>query len=100
MNNPITVKVDPILAALVPKFLARCKQTVGEFHEAVRSGDLMVARRIGHTLLGTASSYGFHEMAAIGKEIEHAAQTGDFEALKALAAQLDAHVACVRPVFD
>jgi len=100
MNDPITVKVDPILAELVPKFLARCEQTVGEFHEAVRSGDLTVARRIGHALLGTASSYGFHEMAAIGKEIERAAQNGDVEALKALAAQLDAHVARVRPVFD
>jgi HPt (histidine-containing phosphotransfer) domain-containing protein len=100
MNEPITVKIDPMLAELVPKFLARCEQTVGEFHEAVRSGDLTVARRIGHALLGTASSYGFHEMAAIGKEIERAAQNGDVEALKALAAQLDAHVARVRPVFD
>jgi HPt (histidine-containing phosphotransfer) domain-containing protein len=100
MNEPITVKIDPMLAELVPKFLARCEQTVGEFHEAVRSGDLTVARRIGHALLGTASSYGFHEMAAIGKEIERVAQNGDVEALKALAAQLDAHVARVRPVFD
>lgn len=100
MNEPITVKVDPILAELVPKFLERCKQTVVEFHAAAQSGDLAVARRIGHALLGTASSYGFHEMAAIGKEIERAAQNGDSAALKTLAEQLDIHVARVRPIFD
>jgi HPt (histidine-containing phosphotransfer) domain-containing protein len=100
MNEPITVKIDPILAELVPKFLDRCKQTVVEFHAAASSGDLIVARRIGHALLGTASSYGFHEMAVIGKEIEHAARNGDLEALKGLAGRLDAHVACVRPVFE
>jgi len=99
MNEPITVKIDPILAELVPKFLARCKQTVAEFHAAAESGDLEVARRIGHALFGTASSYGFHEMAAIGKEIERAAQNRDFDALKGLAERLDVHVDCVRPVF-
>jgi HPt (histidine-containing phosphotransfer) domain-containing protein len=100
MNEPITVKIDPILAELVPKFLARCKQTVVEFHAAARSGDLAVARRIGHALLGTASSFGFHEMAAIGKEIDSAARNGDLEALKGLAERLDVHVARVRPVFE
>ena len=100
MNEPITVKIDPILSELVPKFLARCKETVLELHSAVHSGDLAVARRIGHSLLGTASSYGFHEMAAIGKEIELAAQRSDAAALKALAERLEVHVARVRPVFD
>ena len=100
MNDPIPVKIDPMLAELVPKFLTRCKETVKEFHATVRSRDLTGARRIGHALFGTASSYGFDEMAAIGKEIERAAQSEDFEALKGLAEHLDAHVARVRPVYD
>lgn len=99
-NGPITVRIDPMLAELVPKFLARCKQTVEEFRGAAHSGDLAGARRIGHSLFGTASSYGFDEIAAIGREIERAARDGDSEALKALAERLDAHVARVRPVFD
>lgn len=99
-NGPITVRIDPMLAELVPKFLARCKQTVEEFRGAAQSGDLAAARRIGHSLFGTASSYGFDEIAAIGREIERAARDGDSEALKALAERLDAHVARVRPVFD
>jgi len=99
-DDPITVRIDPILAVLVPKFLARCRQTVTEFHEAVGSRDMAVARRIGHALFGTASSYGFHEMAAIAKEIERAALDEDSVALKKLAERLDTHVARVRPVFD
>jgi len=89
-----------MLAELVPKFLARCRQTVEEFHGAAQSGDLTVARRIGHSLFGTASSFGFDEMAAIGREIEQAARDGDSAALKGLAERLEAHVARVRPVLD
>ncbi|HYA46813.1 MAG TPA: Hpt domain-containing protein [Burkholderiales bacterium] len=99
-GEPIMVRVDPMLAELVPKFLARSKQTVAEFQGAVQSGDLAVARRIGHALFGTASSFGFDEMAAIGKEIERAAKDGDLRALKELAERLDAHVARVRPVYS
>ncbi|HEY7674267.1 MAG TPA: Hpt domain-containing protein [Burkholderiales bacterium] len=99
-NDPITVKIDPMLAELAPKFLARCKQTVEEFRGVAQSGDLAAARRIGHALYGTASSFGFDEMAGIGKEIERAAKEGESEELKKLAERLDAHVARVRPVFD
>jgi histidine phosphotransfer protein HptB len=99
-EGPISVRVDPLLAELVPKFLQRCKQTVVEFKDAVRTGDLTGARRIGHALLGTAASFGFDEMAEIGREIEQAAREGDSAALKALAERLDTHVARVRPVFD
>jgi HPt (histidine-containing phosphotransfer) domain-containing protein len=97
---PISVRIDPLLAEIVPKFLERCRSTVVEFREAVRSGDLGAARRIGHALHGTASSFGFEEMAELGREIEHAAKAGDAGALRDLAERLDDHVARVRPVFD
>lgn len=99
-DGPISVKVDPLLAELVPKFLGRCRQTAAEFQDAVRSGDFSGARRIGHALYGTASSFGFDEMAGIGREIEQAALDRDTGALKDLAERLDDHVARVRPVFD
>jgi HPt (histidine-containing phosphotransfer) domain-containing protein len=99
-DGPISVKIDPLLAELVPKFLGRCKQTVVEFQNAVQSGDFSSARRIGHALYGTASSFGFDEMAGIGREIEQAALNHDADTLKDLAERLDAHVARVRPVFD
>jgi HPt (histidine-containing phosphotransfer) domain-containing protein len=99
-DGPISVRIDPLLAPIVPKFLERCRQSVVEFQDAVRSGDFTGARRIGHALHGTASSFGFDEMAGIGKEIEQAARACDTGTLKALAERLDTHVARVRPVFD
>jgi len=99
-DGPISVRIDPLLAELVPKFMQRCQQTVVEFQDAVRSGDITGARRIGHALHGTAGSFGFDEMAGIGKEIEQAALGGDSVTLKKLAERLDTYVARVRPVFD
>jgi len=99
-DDPISVRIDPLLAEVVPKFLAQCAQTVTDFRDAVRSGDLTAARRIGHALYGTAGSFGFEEMAGIGRKIEQAAREGDSRSLERLAEALDEHVARVRPVFE
>ena len=98
-GGPIRVKVDPLLAEIVPKFLERCARTAPELHEAVRSGDLDAARRIGHILHGTASSLGFEEMAVIGRKIEQAAREKDSGALAELADALDDYVSRVQPEF-
>lgn len=99
-DGPIPVKIDPILAELVPTFLERCRQNAVECREAVRSVDLVAARRIGHALHGTASSFGFQEMAEIGRDIEQAARAGDSAALKNLVERLDGHLSRLQPVYD
>ncbi len=96
----ILVKIDPILAELVPKFLAHCRETVAELRGAVEARNLEVARKIGHSLFGTGSSYGFEEIGFLGREIERAAREGNADALRSLAERLDSHVARLRPVFD
>ena len=98
-DSPIRVKVDPLLAEIVPKFLERCTRTAPELRDAVRSGDLDAARRIGHVLHGTASSLGFEEMAGIGRKIEQVARDGDSEALAKLADALEKHVSRVQPEY-
>jgi len=99
-DDPIRVKVDPLLAEIVPQFLGRCVQTVAEFRDALRSGNLAAARRIGHALHGSAGSFGFEELAGIGRNIERAAREGDSATLEKLAETLDDHVSRVRPVFE
>ncbi|HET7765631.1 MAG TPA: Hpt domain-containing protein [Burkholderiales bacterium] len=99
-DDLISVKIDPLLAELVPKFLERCRQTVVELEDAVRSVDFDAARRIGHALHGTASSFGFEEMAETGKDIEQAARARDSAALKKLGESLDNHLSRLRPVFE
>lgn len=97
---PISVRIDPTLAELVPKYLERCRESLAEFQVAVRSDDLSLARRIGHALHGTAGSFGFEELAGIGREIEQAAKEGNRGALRDLLERLDTHVSRVRPIFD
>ena len=97
-DDPIYVKVDPMLAELAQRFLSRCKNTATEFRQALESRDWIVARRIGHSLFGTASSFGFDELAAIGKEIEEAARLEDANALERLAERLEAHIPRLRTV--
>lgn len=99
-DEEILVKIDPSLAELTPKFLANCRHIADEIRRAIESGDVALPRRVGHSLRGTGSSYGFDGIALIGGEIERAAGAGDMEALRTLAERLDRYVARVRPVFE
>jgi HPt (histidine-containing phosphotransfer) domain-containing protein len=99
-DEEIFVKIDPILAELVPKFLARCRQMPAELRGAVDAGNLEIARRIGHSLFGTGSSYGFEEIGSLGREIERAARAGDIDTLRKLPERFENYLARVRPVFD
>jgi len=99
-DGEILVKVDPRLAGLLPKFLAHCRRNVGEVRGAIEANDLETARRIGHSLAGAGSSYGFDEIGSIGGEIEKTARAGDVDALRGLVERLDRHLARVRPVFE
>lgn len=99
-DEVIVVKVNRKLAVLAPKFLADCRRMPDELRGALESGDIAVTRRIGHSLWGTGSSYGFDGIGSLGEQIERAARAGDIEALRRLAEQLDSYLARVRPVFD
>ncbi len=99
-GDPISVKIDPIFAELIPTFLERCRENVVECQKAVRAADLPAARRIGHALFGTASSFGFDEIAGIGRDIEQAARAGDWATLKELAERLEGHLSRLRPVYE
>lgn len=99
-DDEIPVKIDRRLATLTLKFLADCRRTADELRSAVESGDAEVLRRISHSLMGTASSYGFDEMATLGSEIGRAARAGDVGALRTLAARFDQYLARVRLVYD
>lgn len=99
-DEEILVKIDPKLAVLAPKFLADCRRMPDELRGAIGSADIAAARHLGHSLWGTASSYGFDGLGSLGEEIERAARAGDIEVLRTLAQQLDSYLSRVRPVFE
>ncbi len=98
-DGEIVVNIDPKLAELVPRFLARCRDNAGELRGAVEARNLELARRIGHSLFGTGTSYGFNELGQVGQEIERAARAGDIAGLEGLPERLENYLARVRPVF-
>jgi PAS domain S-box-containing protein len=64
------VEVDPDLADLVPGFLDNCRKDTALVQQALAAGDWVLATRIGHSMKGSAPSYGFDEISHLGKEIE------------------------------
>lgn len=99
-DQPIAVKIDRRIARLVPKFLAHCRRSVELLRAQAGAGEFTASRAVGHSLAGTASSYGFGEIGAFGEQIERAALAADAAALHALAQRLENYLDRVRPDFD
>jgi HPt (histidine-containing phosphotransfer) domain-containing protein len=71
------VQLDPDLADLITPYLETRRQNLAEMKAAATRGDWAAVAALGHKILGTAGSYGFHDLSRIGGEIETAALTGD-----------------------
>lgn len=86
---------DPLVADLVPAFLARRRDDLATLRAAIAGADFEPARLVGHRLAGSAPGYGFPEMAKLGRDIEQGALRLDGRGLAAavesLAAMLASH---------
>ena len=85
-----TSRANPLVADLVPAFLARRRGDVPPLRAAIASGDLEPARLVGHRLAGSAPGYGFPEMGKLGRDIESAALRLDVHAIGEAADRLEA----------
>ncbi len=88
----ITRDVDPDIADLVPDFLANRRADVRRIRSHLRAGRLDDIRRIGHSMKGTGTPYGFPELTRLGSELERAAMQGDTALIRALVDELEAIV--------
>jgi DNA-binding response OmpR family regulator len=82
--------VNPLVADLVPAFLARRRDDLAALRAAISSGELEPVRVLGHRLAGSAPGYGFPEMGQLGRDIESAALRRDARALAKAADALEA----------
>ncbi len=90
-------RADPLVADLVPGFLARRHDDVIALRAAVAAGDFESARLLGHRLAGSAAGYGFPGMGELGKDIESAALRHDARAISAAVDALEALLAGQAP---
>ncbi|MFT4622187.1 MAG: CheY-like chemotaxis protein [Myxococcota bacterium] len=84
--------VDPDIADLVPEFLANRRADVRRIRSHLRAGRLDDIRRIGHSMKGTGTPYGFPELTRLGGALERAAAVGDTPSLRALTDEVEAIV--------
>jgi HPt (histidine-containing phosphotransfer) domain-containing protein len=75
------VKVDPLIAPLVPDYLKNRAADVQKLEAALAARDFAVLRKVGHNIRGSAGAYGLPPLSDIGARIEDAAVKQDLGAL-------------------
>lgn len=81
--SPISVKVDPEIAHLIPIFLEEVMDKARKMQLHLADGDFEQIRRAAHMVRGSGGSYGFEEITTIGRIIEEACRNQSGEAVGA-----------------
>jgi len=76
-KSPYVVKVDPLIAPLLPEYLRNREKDLQRLLEALAGKDFAVLRKLGHNMRGSAGAYGLPPLSEIGARIEDAAQAQD-----------------------
>jgi len=80
---PFVVNVDPIIAPLLPDYLANRRKDVQRLGELLAAKDFGGLRKLGHNLRGSAGAYGLPPLSDLGARIEDAAQVQDVATISA-----------------
>ena len=96
----VVVKVNRLIADLVPAYLAARRTEVTEIRRKVDEGDLEALRVIGHNLRGSGAGYGFDDLTLLGAQIETAAEAGDLRTVREVADRLEAYIKRVTVVAE
>ena len=96
----LVVRVDSRIADLAQGFLESARRDVAQARVALQARDLDAIRLIGHSLRGSAGSYGFEALARLGGLLEHAARNGDIGSADRIAARAADYLARVETRID
>lgn len=76
-GKKIQIRAKSGLEDLIPGYLTNRRQDLVVLSEAVRQGDMGIAKAVGHGMKGSGSSYGFPVISEIGRGIEQSALAKD-----------------------
>jgi HPt (histidine-containing phosphotransfer) domain-containing protein len=99
-SDAIIVRVNRIIADLVPGYLAARRNEILEIRRRIEDRDLDTLRVIGHQLKGSGEGYGFREITLLGAQIEDAARGGDLKTIREAADRLEEYIHCVTVVTE
>lgn len=95
-DEPIVVHADPVLARLLPTFLARRRQDLTLINQELERDGFSALEQLGHNLKGTGRSYGFDGISETGKALEQAAQHHDAAEIRRQATELAEYLRRIR----
>jgi len=87
-DKKIIVKVPGYAAGLVPNFLENRQKDIKQINESLEKGDFETIERLGHSMKGSGSIYGFDGISELGKIIEESAKNKDSEEIKKKLAEI------------
>jgi len=73
------VALDPRIARFVPTFLDHSRQNVILMLDALERGDFEIVERLGHSMRGSGTSFGFPAITDLGAALEQSAGSADTE---------------------
>ncbi len=87
-EEKIKVKVPAYAAKLIPNFLENRQKDIEEINKSLEKGDFETIERLGHSMKGSGSIYGFDGITELGKVIESSAKNKNVEEIKGSLAEL------------
>jgi CheY-like chemotaxis protein len=75
---------DALMAELTEFFIEDLGKKIKKFKKDIKERNQEEVTRFGHSLKGTAGSYGFPQFSILGKELEDAGKSGEWEKIHAL----------------
>jgi signal transduction histidine kinase/CheY-like chemotaxis protein len=78
------------VAELADMLLEQTPPKIAGIHDALKAGDTLAARRLAHEIGSTTGNLGMMGVSALTRELERSYREGKFDAMPALAAELDA----------
>lgn len=88
-KGKIKVKVPGYAVQLIPNFLENRKKDIKEIKESLKTKNFETIERLGHSMKGAGSIYGFDGVSELGKKIESSAKDKDLDEIKNNLAELE-----------
>lgn len=100
MAERFKVFVNPVLEAIMPRYIELRHQEQAQLTAAIAAQDAKTVALLGHRLKGSGASYGFPELTTLGAALEQAGNNADFAGATKLAAQVQDYLDGMEVVYE
>lgn len=81
-DDKIKINVPSYAVQLIPNFLKNREKDIREVEASIKRKDFETIERLGHSMKGSGSIYGFDGVSELGKKIESSAKNENLEEIK------------------